>query len=68
MNPLPSKCLKPGFKKTIAPPIDSDFFPTQTEIKTFGALSQGLCGCRKELKLKKVLKLFKQKDFDSHSE
>ena len=47
--------LSLDFKKTITPPIDSDFFPTQTEIKTSGALSQDRCGCRKELKLKKVL-------------
>ena len=43
------------FQKMIAPPIDSDFFSAQTEIKTSGALSEGRCGCRKELKLKKGL-------------
>ena len=49
MNPLPSKCLKPGFSKNVCPTI---FFSTETEIKTSGALSQGRCGCRKELKLR----------------
>ena len=31
--------------------MNSDFFATETEIKTSGALSQGRCGCQKELKL-----------------
>ena len=59
--PLPPKRPKPWvFWKQLAPRIDSDFFSTENEIKTSGALSQGRWGCRKELKLRKVLELFKR--------
>ena len=64
----PHNVLNPGFSEINCTPIDSDFFSTETKIKTSGALSQGLCGCWKELKLRKYLELFQRKDFDSHSE
>ena len=62
---IPQNVQTPGFSEN---DCSTRFFSTQTEIKTFGALSKCRCGCRKELKLRNVFELFKRKSFDSHSE